>query len=530
MKKILITFILVFVSGMVSAQTYSKELEKAAKNGDAVAQKDLGVCYLLGYGTKVDYKKSYKWLSASAEQGNADALYYVGVQFEMKKVSGKQDYAYNWYQEAAALGQKDAIEWMKSHDSSWTSFEAKEGNKYAQYEYSKEVYSKQERKMWLQKAAAQGHEQAILDFAAIREQEVKDSLEQDRIEKERLRQEEEARKQIQAVKSKWGNLSVQLKKPGTLLSVIPIDKLKYIDTLTITGFLYDTDIKVLSSCTDLKYFDLRNAIIGPSPETQRETEANRQFWAGMAGLISAQADNAYSDFNMTTTNYEFTKKFARIIEQGTADGKKITCYIPYDAFSGMPELETILFPIRASDIQDKVCFNCPKLKKVILPKYVKNIKDGAFSHCPNLTDIDFPSTLTSIGMYDRTQTYSRGGEGSFTYTGINKFDFSKCTFRDNALDQSWTWVFRGCKNVREVRVPKGIEKVDLRFYDNQNVVCYFPATIKYIHFYGVKEVHFASSIPPSVKYPLNNITIYVPKGCTTAYYAKFGETNHYLEE
>ena len=54
MKKILITFILVFVAGMVSAQTYSKELEKAAKNGDPVAQKDLGVCYLFGYGTKVN--------------------------------------------------------------------------------------------------------------------------------------------------------------------------------------------------------------------------------------------------------------------------------------------------------------------------------------------------------------------------------------------------------------------------------------------------------------------------------------------
>lgn len=31
MKKILITLILVFVVGMVSAQTYSKDLEKAAK-------------------------------------------------------------------------------------------------------------------------------------------------------------------------------------------------------------------------------------------------------------------------------------------------------------------------------------------------------------------------------------------------------------------------------------------------------------------------------------------------------------------
>ena len=201
MKKILITFILVFVAGMVSAQTYSKELEKAAKNGDPVAQKDLGVCYLFGYGTKVNYKKSNDWLLSSAEQGNADAMYYLGLQVEKLRPR----YGYEWFLKAMSLGQKDAIEWLKEHEHGWIEISARKGDMYAQYEYSKEVYSGKERREWLEKAAAQGHEQAISDLAAIREKEIQDSLKQVRLEEERLRKQEEARL---VARRKWVNDSI----------------------------------------------------------------------------------------------------------------------------------------------------------------------------------------------------------------------------------------------------------------------------------------------------------------------------------
>ena len=65
------------------------------------------------------------------------------------------------------------------------------------------VHSEIERRELLKKAAAQGHEQAIRDLAAIREKEIKDSLAQVRIEEERLRVQEEERKRIQEEKLKW---------------------------------------------------------------------------------------------------------------------------------------------------------------------------------------------------------------------------------------------------------------------------------------------------------------------------------------
>ena len=55
--------------------------------------------------------------------------------------------------------------------------------------------------------------------------------------------------------------NITLERPGTILSYIPLNNLAAIDSLTITGFLYDTDANVLKKCTSLKYIDLRYAFI-----------------------------------------------------------------------------------------------------------------------------------------------------------------------------------------------------------------------------------------------------------------------------
>ena len=56
MKKLL-SVLLLALSVSVMGQTYSKDLEKSAKKGDVTAQRDLGICYLKGEGTKVDNQK-----------------------------------------------------------------------------------------------------------------------------------------------------------------------------------------------------------------------------------------------------------------------------------------------------------------------------------------------------------------------------------------------------------------------------------------------------------------------------------------
>ena len=47
---------------------------KAAEQGVATAQANLGAMYLLGRGVAQDNKKAVEWLTKAAEQGNPKAL------------------------------------------------------------------------------------------------------------------------------------------------------------------------------------------------------------------------------------------------------------------------------------------------------------------------------------------------------------------------------------------------------------------------------------------------------------------------
>jgi len=52
----------------------AQKLMKAADEGDAAAQYELGLCYLDGKGVALDSLECFSWISKSAAQGNVDAL------------------------------------------------------------------------------------------------------------------------------------------------------------------------------------------------------------------------------------------------------------------------------------------------------------------------------------------------------------------------------------------------------------------------------------------------------------------------
>ena len=54
------------------------ELRKAAKQGDMVAQKNLGDAYYNGKGVSQDYKEGVKWWRKAAKQGYAPAQNKLG--------------------------------------------------------------------------------------------------------------------------------------------------------------------------------------------------------------------------------------------------------------------------------------------------------------------------------------------------------------------------------------------------------------------------------------------------------------------
>ena len=82
---------------------------KAADQGDADAQNNLGNMYDFGHGVPQDYAQALQWYRKAADQGNAYGLFNLGAMYD----SGQgvpQDYAQalQWYRKAADQGDADA--------------------------------------------------------------------------------------------------------------------------------------------------------------------------------------------------------------------------------------------------------------------------------------------------------------------------------------------------------------------------------------------------------------------------------------
>jgi TPR repeat protein len=78
---------------------------KAAEQGDAWAQSNLGFCYEKGTGVAKDEKEAVKWYTKAAEQGNARAQNNLGFCYEKGTgVAKDEKEAVKWYTKAAEQG------------------------------------------------------------------------------------------------------------------------------------------------------------------------------------------------------------------------------------------------------------------------------------------------------------------------------------------------------------------------------------------------------------------------------------------
>ena len=86
-----------------------KWVRKAAEQGFARAQYDLGLMYQFGRGVERSNEKAVEWYLKAAEQGYADAQYHLGVMYE-NGIGVEQSYekAAGWYLKAAEQGYADA--------------------------------------------------------------------------------------------------------------------------------------------------------------------------------------------------------------------------------------------------------------------------------------------------------------------------------------------------------------------------------------------------------------------------------------
>ena len=75
--------------------------------------------YFIGQGVSQDYKESVKWYRLSAEQGDAEAQFNLGLMYsEGQGVPQDDKEAVKWYRLAAEQGDADAREIIESLEGS----------------------------------------------------------------------------------------------------------------------------------------------------------------------------------------------------------------------------------------------------------------------------------------------------------------------------------------------------------------------------------------------------------------------------
>jgi TPR repeat protein len=89
-------------------QDYAEALRwyrKAADQGDAFAQYELGYMYHHGYGVSPDYAEAARWYRKAADQGNTASQVSLGLMYN-QGMGVPQDYvsAHMWFNLAAASG------------------------------------------------------------------------------------------------------------------------------------------------------------------------------------------------------------------------------------------------------------------------------------------------------------------------------------------------------------------------------------------------------------------------------------------
>ena len=98
--------------GQRVAQAYAEAARwyrKAAEQGHAYAQSNLGVMYVQGRGVPQDYAEAIRWYRRAAEQRDAEAQGNLGVMYQLGR-GVPQDYAeaVSWYRKAAEQGDANA--------------------------------------------------------------------------------------------------------------------------------------------------------------------------------------------------------------------------------------------------------------------------------------------------------------------------------------------------------------------------------------------------------------------------------------
>ena len=112
MHRILLVFVLLAAAGFAADTPLAAEWRKKAEAGEAKFQELMGECYAddaSSDGIPLDFAEAVKWFRKAAEQGRAKAQYNLGLMYAKGEGVPKDlVQAHVWWNIAAAQGNEDA--------------------------------------------------------------------------------------------------------------------------------------------------------------------------------------------------------------------------------------------------------------------------------------------------------------------------------------------------------------------------------------------------------------------------------------
>ena len=391
MKKLFVTLILNLLVFSVVAQTSIKELEKAAKNGDATAQLNMGLSYMAGTDIKQNDKKAFEWLLKAANQGKIEAYIPIARMIDQNRIPGfTQKELYGWlnraaesedagnlievadeflrlsndvskatdknknFQKAFELYYKankltSNIALKKEIAAKYQSYKgisdalslylemAEMGDTESQYICGKYYYDNNNLESafpWLEKSYKQGYSPAKELFQACEK-----SLDQ-------KRKENEGKKKVELPRGILTNenvrLALEVKTPGTLFEQLPeAIGLSAIKSLTIKGILNTNDFNTINKMKNLEELDLKDAVVFVSVEEKKADAEAVSLLLGMANEGQYQKDGNYQKYNSRKKVNERVKD---------AYDKTVTCELPRNAFLENLLLVSLKLPTTLTNI------------------------------------------------------------------------------------------------------------------------------------------------------------------------------------
>lgn len=146
MKKFIALIFITFLSVISSFAANIDELKKAAEQGDAKAQFNLGGCYAFGNGVEKNLCEAVKWYRKAAEQGHAKAQFNLGVCYYYGQgVIQNNIKAYAWFAVASANGDDDATKVLQLLKEEMTPLQVEKAVNLAE-NYSKGIFDETPRK------------------------------------------------------------------------------------------------------------------------------------------------------------------------------------------------------------------------------------------------------------------------------------------------------------------------------------------------------------------------------------------------